>query len=139
MDIAIWSYVEVGLGITAGSLASLRPLLRRLRAFDSDQDYNPPVPGRSGAILHGGSRDKCMPLTSLDNTAQLRHDKISVLVTTIQGQERESCINMSSRHSSQEQLNDKREMGLEIYRTIEVTSTSTSTADNMGSVLREHV
>jgi hypothetical protein len=62
-----------------------------------------------------------------------------VLVTTIQSQEHESWINMSSQHSSQEQLNHKREMGLEIYRTIEVTSTSTSTADNMGSVPREHV
>jgi hypothetical protein len=80
-----------------------------------------------------------MALTSLDNKAHLRHDKTPVRVATIQSQEHESWINMSSQHSSQEQLNNKREIGLEIYRTIEVTSTSTSTVDNMGSVPREHV
>jgi len=33
VDIAIWSVVENGLGLTASSLATLRPLVRKLRSL----------------------------------------------------------------------------------------------------------
>jgi arginine deiminase len=88
-----------------------------------------------------------MPLAPLDHTDQLRRDKLAVAVTTIRSQQLESWIETSSQHSSKENLNqlppvlatNEREIGLRIYRTIEVTSTSTSTGENLGSVLHEHV
>lgn len=38
VDIAIWSVVENGLGLTASSLATLRPLVRKLRSLCSTDD-----------------------------------------------------------------------------------------------------
>ncbi|KAJ0418792.1 hypothetical protein BJY00DRAFT_324727 [Aspergillus carlsbadensis] len=92
VEIAIWSNIEAGLGITAGSLATLRPLLRHwLGSTTSDGDYNnaSPFPGRSGSKRLGGTRDhernRAFPLGSLDNSstqARLRPDK-AVTVTTV--------------------------------------------------------
>jgi hypothetical protein len=49
-DIAIWSTVENGLGLTASSLATLRPLIRKLRSkygrTDDDAD-----PSHNGTVL----------------------------------------------------------------------------------------
>ncbi|KAL2849718.1 integral membrane protein [Aspergillus pseudodeflectus] len=93
VEIAIWSNIEAGLGITAGSLATLRPLLRHwLGSTTSDGDYNnaSPFPGRSGSKrLASGTRDRdrnrAFPLGSLDNSSlqgRLRPDK-AVTVTTV--------------------------------------------------------
>lgn len=48
IDLAIWSTIEPGLGITAGSLATLRPLVRKLKANlrnrrDSDSRKTPTI------------------------------------------------------------------------------------------------
>ncbi|KAL2869541.1 uncharacterized protein BJX67DRAFT_370757 [Aspergillus lucknowensis] len=98
VEIAIWSNIEAGLGITAGSLATLRPLLRHWLGSSMDQDYTAsPFPGRSGSRSRTRSRsrrarrsrsDRPFPLGSLDDTAQgtLRPDKLAVTVTTVQTQ-----------------------------------------------------
>ncbi|KAH8897855.1 hypothetical protein GQ53DRAFT_837622 [Thozetella sp. PMI_491] len=65
LDIAIWSTVEEGLAITAGSLAALRPLLKRLMvrfgwSRPSEIHYNATgnsgVPGANGNGSLGGSK-----------------------------------------------------------------------------------
>ncbi|PYH95661.1 integral membrane protein [Aspergillus ellipticus CBS 707.79] len=96
VEIAIWSNIEIGLGITAGSLATLRPLVRKWLGSRSDPSYTrSPFPGPSGSrrlnINHKSdrSRDRPFPLGSLDTTnvqGRLRPDKLAVTVTTIQSQ-----------------------------------------------------
>jgi hypothetical protein len=56
LDIAIWSDVEQGLAITAGSLATLRPLYRQLASrFGFDQTGNggsdPKTPGKGSSAV----------------------------------------------------------------------------------------
>ncbi|PWY65699.1 integral membrane protein [Aspergillus heteromorphus CBS 117.55] len=96
VEIAIWSNIEAGLGITAGSLATLRPLVRKWLGSRSDPNYTrSPFPAPSGSRRLGGnhksglSRDRPFPLGSLDTTGvqdRLRPDKLAVTVTTIQSQ-----------------------------------------------------
>ncbi|RAL05380.1 putative integral membrane protein [Aspergillus ibericus CBS 121593] len=98
VEIALWSNIEIGLGITAGSLATLRPLLRKWLGSSADHNYDAsPFPGPSGSRplginKSGGvgrSHDRPYPLGSLDDTGvqgRLRPDKLAVTVTTIQSQ-----------------------------------------------------
>ena len=91
IEIAIWSNIEVGLGITAGSLATLRPLLRHWMGSTNDASYPlgtpSPFPGRSGSRLPGASgRDRAYPLGSMDDSNRLRPDKLALTVTTVQTQ-----------------------------------------------------
>lgn len=145
VEIALWSNIEVGLGITAGSLATLRPLLRHWLGSRTDPTYPSPFPGRSGSRLPGGaSHDRPFPLGSLDESVQnrLRPDKLAVTVTTVQSQDHNgSWHGGSSPNSSEERLTAQGspalpavggEMGLGIHRTFEVTQTSTS------QTVREH-
>ncbi|PWY95436.1 putative integral membrane protein [Aspergillus sclerotioniger CBS 115572] len=156
VEIALWSNIEVGLGITAGSLATLRPLLRQWLGSSADHNYDAsPFPGPSGSRplnlnKSGGvgrSHDRPYPLGSLDDTGvqgRLRPDKLAVTVTTIQSQ-----VDPDTRpwrggtsNSSEERLtgsagsggrshgtimeNGDLELGLGIHRTFEVTQTSSS-------------
>ncbi|KAB8226011.1 hypothetical protein BDV33DRAFT_162792 [Aspergillus novoparasiticus] len=145
VEIALWSNIEVGLGITAGSLATLRPLLRHWLGSRTDPTYPSPFPGRSGSRIPGGvSHDRPFPLGSLDENVQnrLRPDKLAVTVTTVQSQDHNgSWHGGSSPNSSEERLTAQGspalpavggEMGLGIHRTFEVTQTSTS------QTVREH-
>ncbi|KAI0123448.1 cation-transporting ATPase 4 [Xylariales sp. AK1849] len=43
-DLAIWSTVEVGLGLTASSLATLKPLFRKLRILANTRNGSRPTP-----------------------------------------------------------------------------------------------
>ncbi|OJJ74413.1 hypothetical protein ASPBRDRAFT_27442 [Aspergillus brasiliensis CBS 101740] len=96
VEIALWSNIECGLGITAGSLATLRPLLRKWLGSSADHNYDAsPFPGPSGSRPlgksggMGRSHDRPYPLGSLDDAAaqnRLRPDKLAVTVTTIQSQ-----------------------------------------------------
>lgn len=97
IEIAIWSNIEAGLGITAGSLATLRPLLRHWLGSASDTDYTrggpSPFPAFSGSRsrsrhLPRASRERPFPLGSLDESVQsrLRPDKLAMTVTTVQTQ-----------------------------------------------------
>ncbi|KAE8147174.1 hypothetical protein BDV25DRAFT_132302 [Aspergillus avenaceus] len=149
VEIAIWSNIEVGLGITAGSLATLRPLLRQWLGSRTDPTYPSPFPGRSGSRLPQASRDRPFPLGSLDENAQnrLRPDKLAVTVTTIHSQDQNgSWHGPSSPNSSEERLTGQRspavpaytadggEMGLSIHRTFEVTQTMAQSES-----IREHL
>ncbi|KAI3054688.1 hypothetical protein CBS147353_11403 [Aspergillus niger] len=94
VEIALWSNIECGLGITAGSLATLRPLLRKWLGSSADHEYDAsPFPGHSSSRplgKRGGmgrSHDRPYPLGPLDDAAarnRLRPDKLFVTVTTIQ-------------------------------------------------------
>ncbi|RDW64398.1 uncharacterized protein DSM5745_09809 [Aspergillus mulundensis] len=113
-EIAIWSNVEAGLGITAGSLATLRPLLRHWMGSSNDPSYTrgtpSPFPGRSGSRLPGLSggtgRDRAFPLGSLDDSNRLRPDKLALTVTTVQTQHdpEDRWPVLSSGNSSEERL-----------------------------------
>ncbi|KAJ5504492.1 hypothetical protein N7463_007366 [Penicillium fimorum] len=140
-QIAIWSNVEAGLGITAGSLATLRPLLRIWTGSRSDPDYSTGFPGgrsRSASRQLGGGENRPFPLGSLDESVQshLRPDKLAVTVTTIKSQRDHDDIYGTSPSSSEERLTIDRpsprlpnDIGLGIHRTFEVTQTSTDRHD----------
>ena len=49
-DIAIWSTVENGLGLTASSLATLRPLVRKLRS-NYERTAEDSGPSQNGTVL----------------------------------------------------------------------------------------
>lgn len=116
VEIALWSNIETGLGITAGSLATLRPLVRHWLGSHSDPNYydRSPFGGPSGSRRIGGgasnnphhharSHERPMPLGSLDEAAvqgRLRPDKLAVTVTTIHSQRGP----VTSSNSSEEQL-----------------------------------
>ncbi|KAJ5567140.1 hypothetical protein N7535_006446 [Penicillium sp. DV-2018c] len=150
VQIAIWSNIELGLGITAGSLATLRPLLRIVMGSSSTQEYPsgfPTAQSPSASRKLGGS----LPLGSLDESMQsrLRPDKLAFTVTTVKGQRRDPNDIYddvsSSPTSSEERLTMDRsrprapgEMGLGIHRTFEVTQTTT-THDVELRDIREHV
>ncbi|KAL2808339.1 hypothetical protein BJX63DRAFT_439486 [Aspergillus granulosus] len=159
VDIAIWSNIEAGLGITAGSLATLRPLLRHWLGFSTtDDDYNnaSPFPGRSGSRrVGGGTRDRPFPLGSLDNSSlqgKLRPDKVATVTTVHTHHDPEETWRGGSISSSEERLTSERErdrgrdvgdaagvgmeMGMGIHRVIEVTQTST---DVQSTSVKEHV
>jgi hypothetical protein len=163
VEIAIWSNIEAGLGITAGSLATLRPLLRHwLGTSTSDGDYNnaSPFPGRSGSKgISRGTRERAFPLGSLDNSSlqgRLRPDK-AVTVTTVHTHNDEADVQGNglgwrggSVSSSEERLTMERQrdreggrevgmgtgMGLGIHQMIEVTQTS---SDVQSTSVKEHV
>ncbi|KAL2788750.1 hypothetical protein BJX66DRAFT_308180 [Aspergillus keveii] len=165
VEIAIWSNIEAGLGITAGSLATLRPLLRHwLGTTTSDGDYNnaSPFPGRSGSKgISRGTRERAFPLGSLDNSSlqgRLRPDK-AVTVTTVhthnddgdvhgQGSGlgwRDGSVSSSEERLTMERQRDReggREagmgtgIGLGIHQMIEVTQTS---SDVQSTSVKEHV
>ncbi|KAJ5990120.1 hypothetical protein N7499_010647 [Penicillium canescens] len=138
-EIAVWSNIEAGLGITAGSLATLRPLLRMWTGSRSDPDYSSGFPGarsRSASRQLGGN-DRPFPLGSLDDSAQsrLRPDKLAVTVTTIKSQ-RDLDGGSLSPSNSEERLTVDRpsprlteDIGLGIHRTFEVTQTTTESEE----------
>ncbi|CAG8289227.1 unnamed protein product [Penicillium salamii] len=142
IQIAIWSNIEAGLGITAGSLATLRPLLRVIIGSRTDPDYSSGFPGgrsRSASRQLAG-HEHAFPLGSIDDTPQsrLRPDKLAVTVTTIKSQrDGDTYAESSSPSSSEERLTFDRHVG--IHRTTEVTQTTTDTYENEPKTTREHV
>ena len=83
-DVAIWTTVEVGIGITAGSFATLRPLLQRLFSIlnlTSSKDSE----DRSGtrktsriSKLHFGKKSQSKSQSKSQNKSQLRsHAKLA--------------------------------------------------------------
>ncbi|KAJ5397612.1 hypothetical protein N7509_005725 [Penicillium cosmopolitanum] len=151
-QIAIWSNIEAGLGITAGSLATLRPLLRKIMGSHSDPEYSSGFPRISGSRRVGASGQRPLPLGSLDGNGrnELRPDKLAVVVTDIQSQRDvgNSWPEPSSPSSSEERLTaDKATMGkmeVGVHRTFEVTTTAdttSSTDDGEGShrMAKEHI
>ncbi|TWU72880.1 hypothetical protein ED733_004020 [Metarhizium rileyi] len=65
-DLGIWSTVEIGVALTASNLATLKPLLRRLRVFNSmtnitqygSDSLQPSFATIPASVRHGPSRSK---------------------------------------------------------------------------------
>lgn len=129
----IWAYVEAGLNIFGGNLATLGPLLRAWFRVHHRDRHTIPVPRQ--AHLAGrprGVRDLSFPLSTLDESvgSRLRPDKLCVTVTQAQSQRRSEAHDANN---SQEELTAERrsrsagsggELGQGIYRTTEVMQTS---------------
>lgn len=84
-DIAIWSTIEQGFAITAGSLATLRPLFYKLGLTTQRTGQRPSYGGRSGPLAGGGNPSK------LQTSDSLRPDqyKLSTVVETRHSSEAE--------------------------------------------------
>ncbi|KAJ6082816.1 hypothetical protein N7467_006951 [Penicillium canescens] len=150
VQIAYWSNLEVGLGITAGSLATLRPLLRHWLGTYADPSYSAGFPKESFGRPTGASRQRPVPLGSMgaNERSELRPDKLAVVVTNI---ETERDLDGSWPHSSspsdsverltvqQHTMPGKMEVG--IRQTFEVTQTTEDGFYGEGSrwTAREHV
>lgn len=120
----MWSNIETGLGITAGSLATLRPLLRRFLSSRRGETYSH-TPGPSAPRLALGSLES-------STQGRFRPDKLAVTVTTVQGDVAHEGSDSWDHRISLEQLTERpplpgvaEEMGLGmgIHRTVEVTQT----------------
>lgn len=125
VDIAVWSCIENGLGISAASLATLRPLLRQIRGNSNSGPYSLSSrmisngPNSKGSRLWNSRENRGMPLSSVDhqtNPGGLRPDKYAGTVTTIHSGVEE--------RGSEEHLNKIPASGRE-YRVLEVHQTST--------------
>lgn len=95
IGIAIWSTVEVGVGITAGCIATLRPLLQLALS----------KLGIKSSLQNPNSRKSGLP--RFPNSAGLPLDGMPAghgVVTTITGHHDEEGAYWHSRGSSQEQL-----------------------------------
>lgn len=135
VDVTIWAYVEVGLNIFAGNLATLGPLFRAWFRVRHRDRHTAAMPVPRQAHLAGrprGVRDLSFPLSTLDETAgsRLRPDKLCVMVTQVRSQHRSEAHDANN---SQEELTAERrstsagsggELGQGIYRTTEVMQTS---------------
>ncbi|EED14651.1 integral membrane protein, putative [Talaromyces stipitatus ATCC 10500] len=136
VDIAIWSCIENGLGISAASLATLRPLLRKFRG-----SYNSRPESSSRMISGPNSKPRrlwnnSLPLGSIDRLPErndLRPDKTAVILTTIRSDPRENNNLNQSRSSGEREF-----PVLDIHQTFEAMTTSTSALDDE-RVPREHV
>ncbi|ETS79843.1 hypothetical protein PFICI_07372 [Pestalotiopsis fici W106-1] len=80
-DLAIWSTVEIGLGLMASSLATLKPLFRKLKILvvtkSSTLPYHHSRPGhsraRSGSIFHGKNKE----IKKLQKSPTIAHPALS--------------------------------------------------------------
>lgn len=127
VDLAIWSCIENGLGISAASLATLRPLLRKIRGSSnsgrdslSSRMISGPPSSRPHRLWNSpGSR--ALALDSIDRQTKqgdLRPDKPAGIITTIHS-------GSDERSNSEEYLNRGRPSGEREYRVLEVHQTST--------------
>ncbi|KAJ5820420.1 hypothetical protein N7474_006011 [Penicillium riverlandense] len=148
VPIAIWSNTEAGLGITAASLATLRPLLRLWYGSHTDSSYPSGFPVASGSHKRGNSRP--IPLGSVDDNLQrdLRPDKLAVVVNSIESRRDVENTPFSSPKSSEERLTVdhatpslQKKMEVGVHQTFEVTHTTSDRNYGEGShrIAREHV
>ncbi|KAJ5182078.1 hypothetical protein N7449_012225 [Penicillium cf. viridicatum] len=129
VQIAYWSNLEVGLGITAGCLATLRPLLRHWFGSRADPSYSAGFPKETYGRRTGASQQQPVLLSSMNGTerGELRPDKLAVMVTNIESHRdlERSWPQPSSPSSSNEGLTiqppppGRMEVG--VHRTFEVT------------------
>lgn len=78
VGIAVWFNIETGLGIFAGSLATLRPLLRMIRP-GTGRSYNKNTPSAPGSRTWPNStfhRSNAVPLSSLMTTEEERQNRL---------------------------------------------------------------
>ncbi|CAG7917657.1 unnamed protein product [Penicillium olsonii] len=149
VQIAYWSNLEAGLGITAGCLATLRPLLRHWFGSRADPSYSAGFPKDTYGRRTGASQSRPMPLSSMNGTERgdLRPDKLAVMVTNIESHRdlENSWPQPGSPSSSEERLTiqpplpGRMEVG--VHQTFEVTRTAADTdfGDVAQWTAREHV
>ncbi|KAJ5465291.1 uncharacterized protein N7458_000977 [Penicillium daleae] len=122
-NISIWSNVETGLGIAAGSLVTLRPLFRWLR----DPSYRGTRSKQTGGSvpLSNMSGKQTTPSTPRYWRPDIYQDDSHAAVTTVH------TSNRGSRTSSQEDLNPKQQtnqamyfQGVNVQKTFYVSETS---------------
>ncbi|KAJ5908120.1 hypothetical protein N7495_000802 [Penicillium taxi] len=135
-QIAIWSNAEAALGITAGSLATLRPLLRHWLGTNNDSDHESGFPRTGHSYPFGGSnQNRGMPLSSMDGTKTgnpgLRPDMLAVLTTNVEGRRKTADVNWtstSSSNSSEEALTSvkthRNRIEVGVHQTFEVTQSA---------------
>ncbi|KAL5338257.1 hypothetical protein BJX70DRAFT_204705 [Aspergillus crustosus] len=77
VNFAIWSAVEPSLGITAASLATLRPLFKKCHPRSSQDDESPSSERARRPLRRHGVHDLSYPLTTLGSSIQsrIRRDK----------------------------------------------------------------
>ena len=99
VGVAIWTTVEIGIGITAGCMATLRPLIRL--AFEKLGVGSSNGARRSGPLPHSQSRGRATPLDDFVMVSP-KHGRT---ITTITGNDREdSGSARRSDSSSRERL-----------------------------------
>ncbi|KAL3476587.1 hypothetical protein BJX99DRAFT_258336 [Aspergillus californicus] len=87
-DFALWSVVELGIGIIASSLATLGPLFRACFGICSHNDHgnSPRTQTVGGRRRRRRIYDLSIPLTTIGSTlaSAFRPDKVSTTVTSVQ-------------------------------------------------------
>ncbi|KAL4879971.1 hypothetical protein BJY04DRAFT_219775 [Aspergillus karnatakaensis] len=127
----LWAFIEVGVGITAGSLATLGPLLRpcmapRVERVQSD-DENPcagPSPRAPQRDRRRSIHNLSLPLASIPT--QFRPDKVAEIVTKVQSLPTTNSDDSRSRLAFEEERDSAgaSNAGYGIFRRCEVSQTS---------------
>ncbi|KAL4777085.1 hypothetical protein BDW60DRAFT_213604 [Aspergillus nidulans var. acristatus] len=108
VDMLIWAYIELSLGIIAGNLATLGPLFRIwfgiVTSRGNSASTSTPKPTRYFRRPRG-VHDMSFPLSTFDETGRntLRPDKLSVMVTQVRTQHSHPATAREA-NNSQEQL-----------------------------------
>ncbi|KAL4757135.1 putative integral membrane protein [Aspergillus foveolatus] len=108
VDMLIWAYIELSLGIIAGNLATLGPLFRIwfgiVTSRGNSASTSTPKPTRYFR-RPGGVHDMSFPLSTFDETSRntLRPDKLPIMVTQVRTQHSHSATAHDA-NNSQEQL-----------------------------------
>ncbi|CBF89359.1 hypothetical protein AN0500.2 [Aspergillus nidulans FGSC A4] len=108
VDMLIWAYIELSLGIIAGNLATLGPLFRIwfgiVTSRGNSASTSTPKPTRYFRRPRG-VHDMSFPLSTFDETGRntLRPDKLPIMVTQVQTQHSHSATAHDA-NNSQEQL-----------------------------------
>ncbi|KAL2822933.1 hypothetical protein BJX63DRAFT_426763 [Aspergillus granulosus] len=126
----IWSTVELSLGITAGSLATLGPLLRYLQCCSKNSEkVSTPAPQPRLFRHPRGIQDLSYPLSTFHGSV-LRSDKLSTIVTEVETGEgsnahgtNQSRVHLTVQGSRVESRGIEGYVGLEIYTAHGVTQT----------------
>ncbi|KAL4995881.1 hypothetical protein BDV10DRAFT_202695 [Aspergillus recurvatus] len=109
VDMLIWAYIELSLGIIAGNLATLGPLFRTWFGIVTSRGNSASTattrPKRSVRHPLGVQGDTSFPLSTFDETGRspLRPDKLPIMVTQVRTQHSHSETARDA-NNSQEQL-----------------------------------
>lgn len=112
-DISIWSNIEAGLGITAGSLVTLKPLLKLFR-----EETRAGTRTRSRTTGHTTENSQSERLATKYWRPDLDADDTQAVITTVQ------TTQLESGSSSEEDLNSMRHgaNGVNVQKTFYVTA-----------------
>ncbi|KAL4879973.1 hypothetical protein BJY04DRAFT_88474 [Aspergillus karnatakaensis] len=131
VDFTIWAQLELAVGITASSLATLGPLLRLYRrlASGAEQEETPVVPERPVYRRRRGVLDLSMPLSILVGSVatQFRPDKLATTVSEVRCGPRDEEASSQIRLTAEDGRGvsaGTNETGTGIYRKYELSQIS---------------